>query len=446
MCGTWISFMFARFSQFADDRPRPNNQNRNQDTHFQQRKKFAHFETPYMAAAIPSWRAALAAVDTSLTPLGGPHPRNVYIFPEPALVIGSDTRHDMYLHHYQLIRDALLYRMGDIDEPHDPVSAAEWCDALQGKLVVQGKHKSQAEKRTSSVERILGPALRACGINTLEGFPVAQADIPPMTPARAKEITWELAEMNFHFELCALDKQACGVDRHEEWSSRSRLEQKLKGICCHFAIRTATSSLAFGTAHGGLDVPPSPRRSDAGQSVKTGVQELNCYQQLEKDFDPDLLVCPVSMKQRSQTNALASSSRLPYKTVGQHVRTLLSDTQRRRLAALAQLPKRPVFPPSQRVPPPLSQVTMGESILGVIWMANNQPAKKVALAPPEGGYIWLEQADNRLKPAAAKIGPSIRLETSVGNRCRAVTWDTPIPVASGRALLFRAEGVKALEN
>ncbi|KAF7339231.1 hypothetical protein MVEN_02000600 [Mycena venus] len=90
------------------DRPRPNNQNRNQDTHFQQRNKFAHFETPYMAAALPSWRAALAAVDTSPTPLCGPHPRNVYVFPEPAFVIGSDARCDMYLHHYQLIRDALL--------------------------------------------------------------------------------------------------------------------------------------------------------------------------------------------------------------------------------------------------------------------------------------------------------------------------------------------------
>ncbi|KAJ7826573.1 hypothetical protein B0H14DRAFT_3467584 [Mycena olivaceomarginata] len=87
-----------------------------------------------------------------------------------------------------------------------------------------------------------------------------------------------------------------------------------------------------------------------------------------------------------------------------------------------------------------------ESILGVVWMANNQPAKKVALAPPEGGYIWLEQAENRLKLAAAKIGPSIRLETYVGNWWRAVTWDMPIPVASGHVLLFRAEGVTAMEN
>jgi hypothetical protein len=132
------------------------------------------------------------------------------------LVISSDARRDMYLHHYQLIRDALLYRLGDVEEPHDPVSAAEWRDALQGKVVAQGKHKSQVEKRTTTVQRILGPALRACGIDTLDGFPVAQVDVPPTTPARAREITWELAEMNFRFELCALDEEACGVERHED--------------------------------------------------------------------------------------------------------------------------------------------------------------------------------------------------------------------------------------
>ncbi|KAJ7898176.1 hypothetical protein B0H14DRAFT_3424539 [Mycena olivaceomarginata] len=182
------------------DRPRSEHQNPNHDAHFQQRNKYAHFDTPYMAVAIPSWRAVLAAVDRSLPSLCSAYPRNVYVFPKPALVISSDAPRDMYFHHYQLIRDALLYRLGNAEEPHDPVSAAEWRVALQGKVIAQGKHKSQVEKRTTTVERILGPALRACGIDTLDGFPVARVDVPPTTPARAKEITWELAEMNFRFD------------------------------------------------------------------------------------------------------------------------------------------------------------------------------------------------------------------------------------------------------
>ncbi|KAF8144834.1 hypothetical protein K438DRAFT_1992397 [Mycena galopus ATCC 62051] len=202
--------------QKSYDRPRPDH-NRNQDAHFQQRNKFAHFDTPYMAPAIPSWRAALAAIDTSLTPLCSPHPRNVYVFPESALVIGSDGCRDMYLHHYQLIRDALLYRMGDVNEPHESMSAAEWRNALQGKLIVQGKHKSQAEKRTTSVEHILGPALRACGINTLNGFPVAQVNVPPTMPARAKEITRVVST----YMLCGL---------FPWWSARSHLSESRKGF------------------------------------------------------------------------------------------------------------------------------------------------------------------------------------------------------------------------
>ncbi|KAF8135929.1 hypothetical protein K438DRAFT_1786689 [Mycena galopus ATCC 62051] len=77
---------------------------------------------------------------------------------------------------------------------------------------------------------------------------------------------------------------------------------------------------------------------------------------------------------------------------------------------------------------------------------NNQRAKKVILAPPEGGYVWLDQADNELKLADVQIKVPTQFETFAGNRWRAVTWDTPIPVASGRALLLRAQGVTLMEN
>ncbi|KAF8164180.1 hypothetical protein K438DRAFT_1984880 [Mycena galopus ATCC 62051] len=150
------------------------------------------------------------------------------------------------------------------------------------------------------------------------------------------------------------------------------------------------------------------------------------------------------MKRSSQTNAVASSSRATQNTIGQRARALLSDTQCRRLAALAQLPDPPVFSPPKRVPPPPRQSR--RPILALFWMANNQRAKKVTLAPPEGGYVWLDQADNELKLADVQIKAPTQFETYVGNRWRAVTWDTPIPVASGRALLLRAQGVTLMEN
>ncbi|KAJ7792292.1 hypothetical protein B0H14DRAFT_3499397 [Mycena olivaceomarginata] len=165
------------------------------------RNKYVHLNSPYMAEAIPAWAAALAAVDRSRPPICGPSPRNYYVFPEPALLIASESRRDLYIHHYQLIRDALLYRQGDVAVSNDPLSPAEWRDVLQGKVVTQGKSGSLGERRTSSIERILAPAMRACNLTTLDNFP---------------EITWQLAEMNFRYELCALDEAACGLDRHEK--------------------------------------------------------------------------------------------------------------------------------------------------------------------------------------------------------------------------------------
>ncbi|KAJ6591402.1 hypothetical protein B0H10DRAFT_2197474 [Mycena sp. CBHHK59/15] len=155
-----------------------------------------------------------------------------------------------------------------------------------------------------------------------------------------------------------------------------------------------------------------------------------------------------SMKQCSQTNAVASSSRMSQKTIGQRARALLLDTQCRRLAVLAQLPDSPVFSPPKRAPPPPPPLPpqSGRPILAVVWMANNQRAKKVTLAPPEGGYVWLDQADNDLKLTDVHIKAPTQFETYTGNRWRAVTWDTPIPVASGRGLLLRAQGVTVMEN
>ncbi|KAJ7818080.1 hypothetical protein B0H14DRAFT_2601574 [Mycena olivaceomarginata] len=186
------------------------------------RNKYVHLSSPYMAEAIPAWAAALATVDRSRPPICGPSPRNYYVFPEPALLIASESRRDLYIHHYQLIRDALLYRQGDVAMSNDPLSPAEWWDVLQGKVVTQGKSGSLGERRTSSIERILAPAMRACNLTTLDNFPVPAARVPVTTPGRGKEITWQLAEMNFRYELCALDEAACGLDH---WSYRPRPEQ-----------------------------------------------------------------------------------------------------------------------------------------------------------------------------------------------------------------------------
>jgi hypothetical protein len=72
--------------------------------------------------------------------------------------------------------------------------------------------------------------------------------------------------------------------------------------------------------------------------------------------------------------------------------------------------------------------------------------KKVSLAPPEAGFVWLDQADNVVRLGGAKIAAPIALEIFLGRRWKPVTWDTPIPARSGTALLLRARGVTELKN
>lgn len=167
-----------------------------------------------MASAIPSWAEALAAVNRENPPSFGLSSRNLYAFPEPALLIHS-THRDAYLYRYQLIRDALLYRIGDVQVSYESLSPAEWREILHGRWNAQGREGGITQRRTASFDRILGPALQACGIDVSKAS-LPQEGIAATSTTRAKEITWELAEMNFRVDLCALDELICGVDRHEE--------------------------------------------------------------------------------------------------------------------------------------------------------------------------------------------------------------------------------------
>ncbi|KAK7013682.1 hypothetical protein R3P38DRAFT_3322376 [Favolaschia claudopus] len=182
----------------------------------EERNKFEVFDSPYMPTVIPSWAISLAQIDRSHPPTSGADQRNVYVYPEPAILVSAadDGRRRMMLHHYQLIRDALIYRFGD---PNISVlTAQQWRDILQGKIQRQGKAGSRAEARTAVIETVLAPAMRACGLEELTGFPVDPQNAPPTEVNRARELVWEAAEYGFRYELLALDERASGIQRPDE--------------------------------------------------------------------------------------------------------------------------------------------------------------------------------------------------------------------------------------
>ncbi|KAJ7778466.1 hypothetical protein B0H16DRAFT_1711966 [Mycena metata] len=182
------------------------------------RDKFLPFDRPEMPTTISLWASALAAVDRSRPPSCGADLPQLYVMPEPALLASPDdpARRRMLYHHYTLLRYALMFRLGDGDEPHALLTTQQWRDIVQGKITKQGKAGSHAQARSASLEELLRPAFSACSMDDLTGFPVSPDAVPPLDVNRTKELLWELAEINFRYEFLVLDARASGLNRPDE--------------------------------------------------------------------------------------------------------------------------------------------------------------------------------------------------------------------------------------
>ncbi|KAF8143180.1 hypothetical protein K438DRAFT_1994140 [Mycena galopus ATCC 62051] len=183
-----------------------------------ERDKFLPFASPYMPSSIGAWSKGLANVDRSRPPACGTQIQNLYVFPKPAVLVSAqdESRRHMMLHHYQLVRDALFYRLGDSSSSHRPLTAQQWRDVLQGKITRQGKAGSKAEERTGVIQDVLGPAMRACGLDQFSDFPVDPTRAPSTSHDRAKELVWEVSEINFRYELLEVDARASGLSRPDD--------------------------------------------------------------------------------------------------------------------------------------------------------------------------------------------------------------------------------------
>ncbi|KAJ7807487.1 hypothetical protein B0H14DRAFT_2609644 [Mycena olivaceomarginata] len=176
-------------------------------------------DRPEMPPTIPAWERALRAVDHTRKP--SHQPRKIdssYVLPEPALLTAPEqpVMRQLRLHHYQLLHDALQYRIANKRGDTLLMTSQEWRDILNGKVVQEGPQNSKARERTGTIQRLLTPALQACGVKEFGGFPAHIHQIPTIPNNRAHEIIWEVAETNFRFELMALDRRASGLDRRDE--------------------------------------------------------------------------------------------------------------------------------------------------------------------------------------------------------------------------------------
>jgi hypothetical protein len=197
------------------------------------RDKFTDPDSSILPPAIPSWRDALQHVkDCNVefafqeqipTDLG-------YVFPEPALFVStqSSVRQDVYFRGWLKYRDVLLYRLSS-DFNVAPMPNTVWrkllafeLDNSQDKRAVGSSKSTRASKLRDLAIDFLQDCLKAPGVVFTESevgrFHWNGKVVDNASDLEREEILWELAELNFRFELLALDLRASNKvdnDRHK---------------------------------------------------------------------------------------------------------------------------------------------------------------------------------------------------------------------------------------
>ncbi|KAJ7073384.1 hypothetical protein B0H15DRAFT_963730 [Mycena belliarum] len=180
----------------------------------QNRDKFEIYQSPDMPPAVPAWAAGLRSVDRTRGP--AENPRYLYLFPEPALLVTAkdETKRQLALQHYTMLREALQYRLGN--ESNAPLGSQAWRDVLFGTVHVSSTEGSKAHQRSALIDDVLGPAIRAVGLHQYDDFPAQPGSFPPISHERAREIVWDVAECGFRFEFLTLDRRASGLARPDD--------------------------------------------------------------------------------------------------------------------------------------------------------------------------------------------------------------------------------------
>jgi hypothetical protein len=174
-----------------------------------------------MPPSIPAWSNALLRVDSNLSRIKSSRqlcPNDgKYLFPDPGLFCSttSISRQSLYFNTWISTRDAWIYRVFSASSSGRPLSGQEWRDILSGQWTNIAVSGSKASSRRQGLRELLGNCFEEAGISegTLTG-----CDAPPVTLEVARWVLWELFELNFRFELSALDRRACsgGLGAHAE--------------------------------------------------------------------------------------------------------------------------------------------------------------------------------------------------------------------------------------
>lgn len=178
-----------------------------------------------MPLPITSWQSALKNVNTDpsrLDPSNRSNPHDgKYVFPEPGIFAGvkDDVGRNRYFHTWNNTKAFFIFRMFTTTAAAVPLTNQDWRTIMYGNLngTLKGKKSQEGQQRFRD---LFSNCLEQLGTSFDTFFPPLDTPPPPVSPSEGRRILWELSELNFRFELMALDKRASGTTSTVDAQSR----------------------------------------------------------------------------------------------------------------------------------------------------------------------------------------------------------------------------------
>ncbi|PBK68260.1 hypothetical protein ARMSODRAFT_1019840 [Armillaria solidipes] len=174
-------------------------------------EKFADLRGDYAPVVIAAWSNALSSINEESA---SPNPvATTYMFPNPIIITNANAmRQKAYLRQLDHSFDALKYRATAMASEASPLRPQQWRDLLALNLKRADGPSSSKSKNSPSVkgfeavEAMLGSWMHAQGVQ-VQLVPPPSSDDQPFDVRRGQQLVWELCELNFRYELLALDNR-----------------------------------------------------------------------------------------------------------------------------------------------------------------------------------------------------------------------------------------------
>jgi hypothetical protein len=184
------------------------------------RNKFDMYESPLMPLPIPVWCDALKAVKRDEAPASY---HTWYLFPEAAIFASTNEAcRAKFFATWNVFRPACIFRVFSAESLAAPLAGQQWRDFLLDGLTSLSR-ESNLVRRREEVKAIFAGTLDELQID-LHVPP--SSHFPTVPVDEAQRILWELTELNFCFELLALDKRASSSSSPRDEDERQAMVLK----------------------------------------------------------------------------------------------------------------------------------------------------------------------------------------------------------------------------